>query len=144
MADELKDAKDGLKTRLETISGLRIYDHVPDSGPNEYPAAVLQFLDRTARSSGTLGGSHFEGRMSLTLLISKANDLEAYDELDKYMSPLGTLSIEAAVDGDNTWGGNVDAGYLESVEDIRHQEMPWGGRYVAANFVFGFLKQVDS
>ena len=144
MADEIKDAKDGLKTLLETISGLRVYDHVPDGGPSEFPAAVIRFVSRTAGSGGSLGGSTFQGVLSVVVMVAKANDLEAYDEIIKYIEPLGTESIEAAVDADNTWGGNVDDGRVESVESVTHLEMPWGGRYVAAQFSVRFLKSVLS
>ena len=142
MADEIKDAKDGLKTLLETITGLRVYDHAPDS-INEFPAAVIMFTGRTARDGMTLGGSSFTGRITVTLLVSKGDSLEAQDELDKYMAPLGSFSIEAAVDADNTWGSKVDDGRLVEVQNVGNREI-LEGWYVGADFMFEFIKQVTT
>ncbi len=142
MADEIKDAKDGLKTRLETISGLKVYDHLPGS-INEFPAAVIAFDGRDTVHTSELGlaGSSFVGFFTATVLIGKADDLEGSDELDKYCAPLGTESIEAASDGDTTWGSNVDVGRLLRVENVGKRKV-LEGDYWAADFVFDFTKQV--
>ena len=57
------------------------------------------------------------------------------------MDPLGTSSIEAAVDTDNTWGGKVDDGRLMSVDNPGHRKL-WGGFYVGVDFHFRFVKSV--
>ena len=101
MADEIKDAKDGLASRLSTISGLRVMDFPPDS-VSEFPMALVLFESRDATQ--TLGGSSFAGKIKAILLVSSADTQQAYDALDQFMAPLGSSSIEAAVDGDNTWG----------------------------------------
>ena len=137
MADEIKDAKDGLVARLATISGLRVLDYPPDS-VNEFPVAVVLFESRDAMK--TLGGSTFEGRITAVVLVSSAATQEAYDTLDEFMAPLGTSSVEAAVDGDNTWGGNVDDGRMVSIDSIGRRKL-WGGHFVAADFHFRFVKQ---
>ena len=111
----------------------------PADSIHEFPAAVLLFESRDALE--TLGGSTFTGRIKVVLLVSSASSLEAYDTLDLYMDPLGTSSIEAAVDGDNTWGGNVDDGRLVSVDNVGQRRL-WGGHYVAADFHFRFTKSV--
>ena len=111
----------------------------PAGSVNEFPAAVVLFEGRDAAQ--TLGGSSFAGRIKVVLLVSSADTKQAYDTLDKYMDPLGTTSIEAAVDGDNTWGGNVDDGRLVSVDNIGLRKL-WGGHYVAADFHIGFVKGV--
>jgi hypothetical protein len=99
MADEVRDAKDGLSSLLSGISGLRILDY-PAGSVNEFPAAVVLFESRDATQA--LGGSSFAGRLKVVLLVSSADTNQVYDTLDTYMDPLGTTSIEAAVDGDNT------------------------------------------
>ena len=58
------------------------------------------------------------------------------------MDPLGTNSVEAAVDADNTWGGNVDDGRLLSVDNVGQRKL-WGGSYVGADFHFRFTKSVS-
>ena len=58
------------------------------------------------------------------------------------MDPLGTTSIEAAVDADNTWNAKVDDGRLMSIDDVGNRKL-WGGLYVAADFHFEFVKSVS-
>ena len=138
MANELRDAKDGLAARLSTITGLRVLDY-PAESVSEFPAAIVLFESRdTARA---LGGSSFGGKIKVVLLVSSANTQQAYDTLDQFMDPLGSSSIEAAVDGDNTWGGKVDDGRLVSIDNVGQRKL-WGGTYVAADFHVGFIKQV--
>ena len=139
MADEMKDAKDGLVTRLSTIAGLKVLDY-PAESINEFPVAVVLFESRDAFQ--TLGGSSFAGKIKGVLLVSSANTQQAYDTLDQFMAPLGSSSIEAAVDGDNTWGAKVDDGRLVSVDNVGHRKL-WGGFYVGADFHFRFVKSVS-
>ena len=138
MANEIADAKDGLVTVLSTISGLRVLDY-PAGSVNEFPAAVVLFESRDAMQ--TLGGSTFAGRIKVVLLISSANTKEAYDTLVGYMDQLGTNSVEAAVDADNTWNGKVDDGRVVSVDNVGQRKL-WGGVYVGADFHLGFIKRV--
>ena len=136
MANEIGDAKAGLRARLETIPGLRVLEHPPEA-VHELPAAVVSLHSRDA--SRTLAGGGFEGRMKVTLLVSSASTKEAYAALDRFIDPRGPQSVEAAVDGDNTWGGAVDDGRLTSVENVGARKMR-GGTVVGADFVFGFGK----
>ena len=120
MADEIRDAKDGLSTRLSTISGLRVLDYATGS-VNEFPSAVVLFESRNAAE--TLGGSTFAGRIKVILLVSVANTQEAFDT-------------------DATWGGNVDDGRLISIDSVGRRKL-WGGFFVSADFHFRFVKQVS-
>ena len=130
MANEIRDAKDGLASRLSTISGLKVLDY-PAESVHEFPVAVVLFESRDA--SQTIGGSSFAGKIKVVLLVSSANTQQAYDTLDEFIDPLGTSSIEAAVDGDNTWGSKVDDGRLVSVSNVGLRKL-WGGFYVGADF----------
>ena len=140
MANEIRDAKDGLAALLANISGLKVLDY-PAESVNEFPVAAVLFESRDA--SETLGGSSFTGRIKVVLLVSSANTQQAYDTLDQLMDPLGTSSVEAAVDADNTWGGKVDDGRLVSVNSVGQRKL-WGGYYVGADFHFRFAKSVSS
>jgi hypothetical protein len=140
MANEISGARDGLKTLLENISGLRVYDHKPDS-VNELPAAFVEFKGRS--EALTLGGSSFVGRMTITVLLSKAKRGDGYDDLTKYIDPLGTQSIEVQLDSDTTWGGSVDDGRVRESGNLRELEIG-GGRYVAVDFKCEFVKQMST
>ena len=139
MSDEIKNAKDGLASLLSGITGLTVVDFQADS-INQFPAAIVLFESRNAMQA--IGGSSFTGRIKVLLLVSSANTQQAYDALDGYMDPLGATSLEAAVDADNTWGGNVDDGRLASVDNIGQRKL-WGGAYVGADFHFSFVKSVS-
>jgi hypothetical protein len=140
MADEIKNAKDGLSALLAGISGLKVLDYPVDS-VSQFPAAVVLFESRDALE--TLGGSTFEGRLKVVLLVSSASTKQAYDTLDSFMDPLGASSIEAATDADSTWGGSVDAGRLTSIDNIGQRKL-WGGNYVGADFHFRFVKSITT
>ncbi len=138
MANEIKDAKDGLVSLLSTISRLKVLDY-PAGSVNEFPVAVVLFESRD--NVQALGGSSFSGKIKVVLLVSSANTQQAYDTLDQFMDPLGSNSIEAAVDADNTWNAKVDDGRLVSVDNVGHRKL-WGGFYVGADFHFEFIKSV--
>lgn len=138
MANEIGDAKDGLTTRLSTITGLKVLDY-PAESVNEFPVAVVVFESRDARQA--LTGSSFTGRIKVVVLVSSANTQQAYDTLDQFMDPLGSSSVEAAVDADNTWNAKVDDGRLVSIDSVGHRKL-WGGFYVGADFHFEFIKRV--
>ena len=139
MASEIANAKDGLSTLIGNISAIRqVFDYPPED-VHEMPAMVLLFEGRDTEQ--TIGGSTFQGTIRGTLLVSSASTKQAFDELDAYMEPLGTNSIEAAVDADTTWDSAVDTGRLISVENVGYRDIG-GGRYAAADFVFEFVKQV--
>ena len=139
MSDEIKNAKDGLSSLLSGIAGLTVVDYPPGS-INQFPAAIVLFESRNAKEA--IGGSSFTGRVKVILLVSSADTQQAYDTLDGFMDPLGATSLEAVVDGDNTWGGNVDDGRLASVDNIGLRKL-WGGGYVGADFHFNFIKSVS-
>ena len=136
MTNEIGDAKDGLSAMLSTVPGLRVLDH-PADALNEFPAAVVMFESRSA--ARTMRGGAFDGRIKVVVLVSSASSREAYRALDLLMDPSGGGSIEAAVNADNTWGGKVDDGRLDSIDNVGTRRL-WGGHYVGADLHFRFTK----
>lgn len=139
MANELRDARDGLASLLSGIAGLRVLDQPPES-VSELPAAVIMLESRDAAL--TLGSKSFIGRIKVVLLVASADRQEACDTLDQFMDPLGASSIEAAVSADPTWNGAVDDGRLVGIENIGPRKL-WGGHYIGADFRFRFVKQAS-
>lgn len=88
-----------------------------------------------------IGGSSFAGFLDVMVLISMGKEIEAHDEIDLYMDPLGTKSVEAAIDADVTWGSNVDDGRLLSIDNVR-RFTEYDRPVVAADFHCRFIKQV--
>ena len=134
----IAEARQGLANALATLPGLRVLDYQPAS-VSELPAAVVQF---ESRGTGlTLGGLSFAGRMKVVLVVSSASSREAQRTLEEYMESEGANSVQAAVAADHTWGGNVDDGRLESVDNVGVRRL-WGGMYTAADFHFRFVKRI--
>lgn len=138
MANEIKGLRDGLKTRLDTISGLKVVRHLPE-GSGEYPIAVIALAAR--RTPIVLGGSSFGADFLVHILISNAETDDAFDMLDTYIDPLGSTSIEAAIDGDTTLNAKADFAALTLVDNIGWRAFG-GGWYVGADFHIGVTKTV--
>ncbi len=141
MDGDVLAARDGLAEMLAAVPGLRVVDHPSEVAP-QVPAALVAYEGRDAVE--TLGASVSAGRFRVTLLVASADRGQAYDTLYGLASATGTEGIEAAVAADPTWGGSVDHGHLESVGNVGERRIG-GGRYVAADFHFRYLKraQVD-
>lgn len=95
--------RDGLKTRLATVSGLNAYDTVP--GDIVPPAAIVAPGNPVVMYDLTMGRGGDTLRFVITLLISDVVDDMAQDTLDAYLAGSGSSSIKTAVEADETLGG---------------------------------------
>ena len=112
---ELTDIRDGIETRLKTISGLQVYDHEPDA-TMVTPAASIRFEGWTPNV--TFGNASGDYRWIVTLRLSGAIPQEQWQVLDDYINPTGNNSILAAIDGDPTLGGAVDYTVMNPGADV--------------------------
>ena len=103
----LAQVRDGLKARLDTIAGLRVYRFVPDDAA--YPAAVIDITDIQYTSLDA--GASRRAVFAVYLLIPRTHDrlqAELYDLIDN-----GPGSVMAAILADPKLGGlNVNAQVL--------------------------------
>lgn len=121
--------RDAIKTALETISGLRVYDTVPDS-IGELPAAWV--LPTGGTYDFDVGGD-MEHRFEIVLLVQRGGSLtEAQDALDGYLAESGTGSIKAAVDA-ATLSTHADAIRVEGYRDYGGMEYA-GQLYLGVRF----------
>ena len=102
MPATISQVKDGLKARIETISGLRAFDHQPDqvNPPFAWPTLDEIRYHQTGMSSGGVVMD-----FTITLVIQRVSERIAQDALDQYMSWSGTKSLRAAIEADRTLGG---------------------------------------
>ena len=98
-------AKDGLKARLATISGLRCYDHQPDQVNPPFAFPTLEEIRYHATAMCT-GGVEMD--FTINLILSRQSERIAQDEIDKYTAFSGAQSVRAAIEGDRTLGGVVE------------------------------------
>ena len=96
--------RDGLKTRLQTISGLRAYDLIPDTVTP--PAAVVGQLDFTFDIDNARGLD--QAQVDVLVIVQRFSERSGQDLLDAYLAGSGAGSIKAAIEGDRTLGGTVN------------------------------------
>lgn len=117
------NVRDGLKTRLQTISGLRVYDLIPDTVSP--PAAVVGQLDFTFDINNARGLD--QANCDVLVIVQRLSERVAQDKLDAFLAGSGSGSIKAAIEGDRTLGGAVNTLRVISAE---------GGTYESAGALF--------
>jgi hypothetical protein len=98
------DVRDALKTRLQTITGLRAYDIIPPRITP--PCAVVGQLDFNFDSAMARGMD--EATVEIDVIVQRFSERAGQDKLDAYLAGSGAGSIKAAIEGDRTLGGKVD------------------------------------
>ena len=91
----------GLSTALDTITGLRCFDYVPDSlSP---PAAIVEPLEieyGTAMANGLNRVTAY-----VLIVVGRMSDRSSQDRIDAYVNTSGASSVVAAIEADPTLGG---------------------------------------
>jgi hypothetical protein len=93
---------DGLGVRLATITGLRVFDFVPDSFSP--PAAVVS-LPQMVEYDLTMARGADRGSFQVYVLVGKASDRSARDQLAAYIAGTGSSSVKTAIEAGKTLGG---------------------------------------
>lgn len=91
----------GLAARLDTITGLRCFDYVPDSlSP---PAAVVEPIEVVYDEAMARGLDFY--RCYILVIVGRMSDRSSQDRLDAYVAGSGASSVKAAIEADKTLGG---------------------------------------
>ena len=93
--------RSGLAAALDTITGLRTFEYVPDSLTP--PAAVVEPLEVTYHSSMQNGLQEF--RAYVLVILGRMADRSSQARLDAYVAQSGASSVKAALETDKTLGG---------------------------------------
>ncbi len=93
--------RDALKTRLQTISGLRAYDVIPE--PVTPPCAIVGNLDFTFDIDNARG--LYLANVDIYVIVQRFSERAGQDKLDGYLAGTGATSIKAAIEADRTLGG---------------------------------------
>jgi len=94
----------GLKTRLATITGLRVWDSIPDQVTP--PGAVVGQLDFTFDIDNARGLDI--ANVDVYVIVQRMDARSGQNKLDGYLAGSGSSSIKAAIEGDRTLGGTVN------------------------------------
>lgn len=93
--------RDNIKTQLSSISGLRLYDTVPDS--INVPAAVVGLLDLEFDASFNRGFDR--ASLDVILITGRMSERSAQNSLDSYLAGSGASSIKTVLENNKTLSG---------------------------------------
>ncbi|HEX6968606.1 MAG TPA: hypothetical protein VF174_07340 [Micromonosporaceae bacterium] len=121
MAATIPQIMTGLKDRLATISGLRVYDYAPDdpAPPAAFPLvpSIPSYREAMRRGTYTL-------TFRVAVLTGAQLDRTGQARLAAYANPTGDQSIRAALeDTDKTLGGLVNDLVVESFDPAGLEEV---------------------
>jgi hypothetical protein len=104
MAATVSQVLTGLKNRLGTISGLRVYDYQPDEvrPPVAFPTITA------VEYHSAFGNGECVYRATIQTICGRVSDRAAQTLLDGFASNDGASSIRGVIEGDPTLGGIVD------------------------------------
>ena len=123
--------RDGIKTRLETITGVTVYDTVPDYlDPPAAIVAPLTSLDYDA----TMGRGADTYQIPVIFYIQRVDAATAQDSLDTFLQASGSDSVKAAIEGDITLGGAAMSVRVVSASDYGEYEVSQGTSYLGVTF----------
>lgn len=129
MAATPQQAADALETALGTISGLRVFDHVPDS----YATPCAFILPDVITYWGSFAGGNVEQQFIVTLVVGRTSDRAAQRSLYAYAAYSGAQSIRAAIEADRTLGGVIQTCIVNSAGNIRMLQQA-DATYLAIDF----------
>ena len=104
--------RDGLKTRLQTITGLRAFDLIPEV-PTP-PCAIVGQLDFTFDIDNQRGLD--QASVDVYVIVQRISERAGQDKLDLYLAGSGTGSVKTALESDRSLGGLVDTLRVISAE----------------------------
>lgn len=122
--------RDGLVTRLQTITGLTGYDHIP--GQINAPAATVSRRQTRFDSVMARGADDFE--YLVRVHVPFADPKLAQEQMSEYLAGSGAKSIYAAIDGDDTLGGVADFSRVREAGEEAIANVG-GVDYLAVDFV---------
>lgn len=97
------ELRQGIATRLATISGLRVSATIPDQ-PN--PPQAVVFPNRVLYDLAfKRGGDEYE--FVVLVILGRVSERTAQASLDAYCNPDGASSVKTAIEAEATLGGKA-------------------------------------
>lgn len=115
MPASVSQVANGLKTRLDTISGLRVYAFQPDQ--NATNPVGFPILEEVIYHRAFQGGDVLMN-WTIAIIVGRYTDRTAYALLDDYLSFDGAKSVRAALEADKTLGGICQTLIVQSSADV--------------------------
>tara|TARA_R110000822_G_scaffold287741_1_gene408966 strand:- start:45 stop:452 length:408 start_codon:yes stop_codon:yes gene_type:complete len=109
---KINDIREALKTNLQNITNLRVYDLIPDVIVP--PCAVVGQLDFTFDIDNMRGLD--QASVDVYVIVQRISERTGQDKLDNFLAGSGNGSIKTAIESDRTLGGLVDTLRVISAE----------------------------
>ena len=100
----INGVREAIKTNLQNITNLRIYDTIPDVVTP--PCAVVGQLDFTFDIDNMRGLD--QASVDVYVIVQRISERTGQDKLDLLLAGTGTGSIKTALESDRSLGGLVD------------------------------------
>lgn len=124
----VQELREGLATRLRTISGLRAASTQPDN-PNP-PQAIVNLDSITYDSAYSRGLDEYQ--FTILVLAGRVAERTSQNRLEAYLNPSGSSSVKTAIQADRTLGGKAQT--LRVTEVTSYGSINVGDvTYLAAN-----------
>jgi len=96
-----------LKTALQAITGMRVFDYVPDSTnvPTNNAFAIVGQLNMNY--DYTLNRGFDSATCNIIVIVGRMSEKDGQARFDGLLASSGSTSIKAAVEADKTLGGAV-------------------------------------
>jgi len=123
----------GIKTRLETITGLRVFapNELPDT-ITETPCALI-IPDEIEYDITFLSRKSIRAHFRIIILVTKQDSPSALNAILDYADITGTYSVRAAIYGDSTLNSSADDCRVERC--LGAGNTTWGGHtYLSTEF----------
>lgn len=115
MAGTLIQIADGLEARLATITGLRVFDHIPDT----FAVPCSFVAPQTVSYWNGFGGGDVQMTYIVTVVVGRASERASQKNLYAYMAYDGSSSVRAAIEADRTLGGAAQTCIVQNADNIR-------------------------
>jgi hypothetical protein len=109
---KINQVRDALGKNLNTITGIRIYDTIPDVVVP--PCAVVGQLDFTFDVNNARGLD--QASVDVFVIVQRISERAGQDKLDELLAGTGNRSIKTALESDRTLGGLVNTLRVISAE----------------------------
>lgn len=120
---QISKVRDALGKNIESISGIRVYDTIPDVVVP--PCAIVGQLDFTFDIDNARGLD--QASVDVYVIVQRISERAGQDKLDELLSGTGTKSIKTALESDRTLGGLVNTLRVLTAES---------GTYVSGDVTF--------
>lgn len=114
---KISKVRDAIGKNIESISGIRIYDTIPDVVVP--PCAVVGQLDFTFDVNNARGLD--SASVDVYVIVQRISERAGQDKLDELLAGSGPKSIKTAIESDRTLGGLVDTLRVISAESGTYQ-----------------------